>query len=294
MASLQQLKTRIKSVKSTNQLTKAMQTVASMRFRKNSKKAVQAYTFASEVTKNINLLFQNSDADVNNILIKERKDSSKILFVVISPTRGFCGGLHRMVSLKSYQYLANLGVDTENENQVEFIVIGKPALKQATRLGGRIVAGFENLNKDPDQYDILAVSELIYKLYNQDETISQVMISYLEYPLGTYKVQKLLPLNTDILKSTDSVKDSNIPQNPIEIDTDNEKLLEELAHQYLQSQVFGAIWQTFASEEKARMIAMNQASENAGELLKKLQLNYFRTRQAKITQDMSEIIAGMI
>ena len=291
MASLQQLKTRIKSVKSTNQLTKAMQTVASMRFRKNSKKAVQAYNFADKVTQNINLLFQDSDADTNNVLVKERQSASKILFVVISPSRGFCGGLHRMVSLKSYQYLTNLGMDTENENQVEFIAIGKPALKQATRLGGRLIAGFENLNKDPDQYDILAISELVYKLYTQDESISKVMVAYLEYPAGTFKVQTLLPVDLSTLKinTNDQADNSNM-----EIDTDSEKLLEELAHQYLQSQVFGAIWQTFASEEKARMVAMNQASDNAKELLKKLQLNYFRSRQAKITQDMSEIIAGMI
>ena len=265
-----------------------MQTVAAMRFRKNIIKAENSKQFVSLVEQTLINLIGAVDYIDRAVLTQSRVGKAN-LFLIISPTRGFCGGLHRLVTLQTYQFIQDLGLDSSNNSEVKFITVGRPALKQVSRLGGQLVAGFNELPKNPDQYDILAISELLYKTYEEDKSIGKVYVSFINYPNGKVITQSILPFDLSQFEKLPKTQNVDL----FTIDSTPEELIDELVHEYLQAEIFGAIWQTFASEEKSRMIAMNQASDNAKTLMKKLQLSYFRTRQAKITQEMAEISSNV-
>ena len=288
MSSLQQLKSRIRSVKSTSQLTKAMQTVAAMRFRKNIVKADKSKQFMDLVEQTLVNLIGVVDYAERAKLILPRYSKTN-LFLIISPTRGFCGGLHRLVTLETYKTIEDLGLNTSDNSEVKFVTVGRPAHKQVSRLGGELLAAFDELPKNPDQYDVLAVSELLYDLYQADSSIGKVYMSYVAYPSSKIVTIPILPFDLNRLSTTSKTTSLDL----FTIDSTSEKLIDELIHEYLQAEIFGAIWQTFASEEKNRMVAMNQASDNAKTLMQGLQLAYFRTRQAKITQEMAEISSNV-
>lgn len=288
MSSLQQLKSRIRSVKSTSQLTKAMQTVAAMRFRKNIVKADKSKQFMDLVEQTLVNLIGVVDYAERAKLIQPRFSKTN-LFLIISPTRGFCGGLHRLVTLETYKTIKDLGLNTSDNSEVKFVTVGRPAHKQVSRLGGELLAAFDELPKNPDQYDVLAVSELLYDLYQTDSSIGKVYMSYVAYPSGKIVTIPILPFDLNRLSTSSKTTSLDL----FTVDSTSEKLIDELIHEYLQAEIFGAIWQTFASEEKNRMVAMNQASDNAKTLMQGLQLAYFRTRQAKITQEMAEISSNV-
>ena len=288
MSSLQQLKSRIRSVKSTSQLTKAMQTVAAMRFRKNIVKADKSKQFMDLVEQTLVNLIGVVDYAERAKLIQPRFSKTN-LFLIISPTRGFCGGLHRLATLETYKTIKDLGLNTSDNSEVKFVTVGRPAHKQVSRLGGELLAAFDELPKNPDQYDVLAVSELLYDLYQTDSSIGKVYMSYVAYPSGKIVTIPILPFDLNRLSTSSKTTSLDL----FTVDSTSEKLIDELIHEYLQAEIFGAIWQTFASEEKNRMVAMNQACDNAKTLMQGLQLAYFRTRQAKITQEMAEISSNV-
>lgn len=283
MSNISQLKRRIKSIASTSQLTKAMQTVAAMRFKKNlakekliSKYSLSLENFTDEFSK-FNL------KDFNSPFIQ--RTGNKKLIVILGPTRGFCGGLHRSIANFSYRSLKEQNVDFLNPDQVNFITLNKPAFTQISRNGGMLLASFTDLPKNPDEYSLLAVSEYIYKVFLEDSSIGEVHFVYAsDNSLEPIKYEQILPFkfkNTKNLSTT------------FELDSSVEDLFSELIHQYLQAKIQSCLMQTFVAEEKARMVAMNQATDNATKLKSALNLVYFKQRQAKITQEMSEIASNV-
>lgn len=282
MPSIQQLKQRIKSVQSTSQLTKAMQAVAALRFRRYQNLSKSAQSYFSQV-KDLNSLALASFSNLKDNKFFGKPKNGKTLMVIVSPTRGFCGGLHRLVTLKAYKYLEDLGLKTTDSDQVNFITINKPGYKQASRLGGEILAAFNELSKAPDSLEMLAVSETIFRFFKDPkENFSTVYLSFVDES-GSVQIQQLLPFS--------GVQESNVPT---VIDMDEDKFLEELVHQYLHAQLFAALTSTQLSEERSRMVAMNQATDNAKKLTATLQLTYFRARQTKITQEMNEISSNLV
>lgn len=283
MSNISQLKRRIKSITNTSQLTKAMQTVAAMRFKKNlaKEKIAQEYTKSLEVFEqelvNFNLKTLNSPF-IN-------RTGDKKLIVILGPTRGFCGGLHRSISNFAYRFLKDQDVDFLNPEKVNFITVNKPAFTQISRNGGMLLASFTELSKNPDEYDLLAISEYIFKTFLADEKIGEVYFVYatniLENPIA---VDKILPFSFQESKSISTTS---------ELDSTLEKLFLELVHQFLQAKIQSCLMHTFTAEEKARMVSMNQATDNALKLKSNLNLIYFKERQAKITQEMSEIASNV-
>jgi len=286
MATLQQLKGRIKSIKSTSQLTKAMQTVAAIRYKKNSAKSKYAHKHLNQMKQ----LEQTLQGHLpQHDVFQSRPKATKTLLLIVGPTRGFCGGLHRSIPFAAYKSLKEDGIDPQDSNQVEIITINKPALKNVSRQGGTIYAAFLEITKDFDEYDILALSELILKKYKEDKTIRTVKATFLTLD-GKVTTETIFPLST---KNNAEFDENQRPEHDYRFDSSVEDIGEELIHQYLQSFLNLAVIQTQTSEEKARMIAMNQATENAKKMNQALQLSFFRMRQAKITQEMNEIASNL-
>jgi F-type H+-transporting ATPase subunit gamma len=311
MPTLTQIKTRIRNVKSTNKLIKAMQTISALRMKKNCLAATTAQNHLnyiqrletqllsgvdnSEIAKN--KFFGGRISVSEEVLAKTQTESraQPILSLIISPARGFCAGLHRTIVTQYYRELQSKGVDTSDQNQIQFITVNKPASKQVSRLGGQLMAAFDHMPKIPSKYDILAISELIYQLYSQRD-YSELQVVFLDIKTEKPKVISLLPFNVHTIKSEVNQQYLTQPSSSEQytIDTDPLKVLDLLLHQLLQSHIYFYIWSTMAAEEKARMMAMSKASDNAKEMLVTLQRGYFKQRQAKITQEMNEIISSTL
>ena len=294
MPSIRQLSQRIKSVKTTAKITGAMQSVAAMRLRKYTRQSQLVDSYGSALKTVLSRIVSNSmDSDEDPLLLT--RNIGKTLVVIVAPSRGFCGGLHRSVVLNAYQKVRELNIDPADSDNVEFITLHKPAYRLMTKLGGRILAFFNGPFKDLNPYKVLPVSELIYRLWaDPDSRFKEVYISYAE-PTSSLKAnlhfKSILPLDQFEISK---VSGKEISSESTFLETDVKKILTEFLPQWLEMNVHLALVQTMAAEEGARMIAMSQASDNAGRLADKLKLVYYRQRQAKITQEISEIVGGSL
>jgi F-type H+-transporting ATPase subunit gamma len=290
MSSLLQLKRQIKSIKSTAQLTKAMQAVAAMRFKKGLQKA-QAVVEYRKHLQQFRSTLQELEAEKVEEYLQNFTEGKKVLSVIIAPSRGFCGGLHRQVAASTYKFLRAQGLEPTDSEQVSFITLHRPGFKQVSVLGGELLAAFNELPKNIDSYDLLAVSELIYQLCFVQKSFKEVYVSFADHISGKVVTEKILPFS---LEASDAKHSAPANVAPVTIDVDLKMILEELLHQYLHMVIYTGLLQTQVAEEKARMIAMNQATDNAKKLVDKLQLVFFKKRQTKITQEVNEVSAASI
>lgn len=284
MSTIRQTKNRIKSVQTTAKITKAMQAVAAMRLRRYSKKCEIATKYYENLKNSLDSALV-SIANIENYPILNGNPNGKILVIVIAPSRGFCGGLHRTCVSETFKYLEANNINGLDNNAVEFVTVNRPGFRVISRLGCAVKANFAGPYKDIDPYIILPISELLVRLWQKSD-YSKVYLTYAKTSSSlkpNVLVEQVLPFQVGI---------NNVSTTPINEDTDFEGILAEAIPQYLQGLVNFAILSTQTAEEGARMVAMNQATDNAKELTKKLKLVFFRQRQAKITQEISEIIGG--
>ncbi|GAB4148188.1 MAG: F0F1 ATP synthase subunit gamma [Patescibacteria group bacterium] len=295
MPSIKQIQRRIKSVQTTAKITAAMQAVAAMRLRKYSRKAEMINAYGQNLRTALYELFTLGHS-LNNLELAKTRRHGKTIMVIVAPSRGFCGGLHRTVITHAYNYLKDIGLDPTNPEEVEIITVHRPAYRLVTKLGGKILAYFNGPFKNLDPYQILPISELLYRIWsNKNASVKQILVSYAQ-PQSNLKaklvVDQVLPLSKFIEDETK--QEIKVQENsaPTTIEIDPNKFIEDFLPQWLEMSIHLAILDTMAAEEGARMMAMNQASDNAKRLGEKLRLVYFRQRQAKITQEISEIVGG--
>jgi F-type H+-transporting ATPase subunit gamma len=294
MSSIRNTKNRIKSVQTTAKITKAMKAIAAMRLKRYSAKAQHVENYAKTLQSSLNEVLQTASSE-NKTLIGN--PAGKILLVIVGPSRGFCGGLHRTAVSETIKYFQAQGVDITDPNQVEIITVNRPANRILSKTGGKVVASFDGPYKQIDTYKILPISELINQLwltgnYKAVYLSSAKANSALK---ANIVVDKFLPFGAD---SPHSVKSGDtvvaVTKTPVNVDTDAYHLIKEIVPQLIHAQVYLGLLLTQTAEEGARMLAMNQATDNAKELEKKLQIVYFRQRQAKITQEIAEIVGGSL
>lgn len=284
MASLKEVKSRITSVTSTQQITKAMKMVAAAKLRRSQEKIMQMRPFA----KKLSALLQNLSASGNEgqnwyNAVREEK---KILIVAISSDRGLCGSFNSTV-IKSIVKLVQEKYQTQfNQGNVTILPIGKKAFeffgKRSYKVKGEystLMAGlaFEKISEAADylmnsfkkgEYDKIEV------VYNEFKNVATQIL----------RTEQFLPV---IATQTEKIVDTDYIYQP-----DREEIIIGLIPKSLKVQLFKAVLDSNAAENGARMTAMDKATENAGEMLKELKLTYNRTRQAAITKEILEIVAG--
>jgi F-type H+-transporting ATPase subunit gamma len=284
MSTIRQTKNRIKSVQTTAKITKAMQAVAAMRLRRYSRKCDVATKYSENLKSSLDSALV-SITNIENYPILNGNPDGKILVVVVAPSRGFCGGLHRTCVSETFKFLEANGINGLDNSKVEFVTVNRPGFRVISKLGCAVKANFGGPYKEIDPYIILPISELLVRLWQKGE-YSKVYLTYAKTSSSLKPnvfVEQVLPFTVDT---------NNVSPTPINEDTNFEGILAEAIPQYLQGLINFAILSTQTAEEGARMVAMNQATDNAKELTKKLKLVFFRQRQAKITQEISEIIGG--
>lgn len=286
MASTQEIRRRIKSVKNTRQITKAMEMVAASKMRRAQQSTLQSRAYALEALKLLKNLSGKADTEVHPLLCE--REIKSILAIVISSDKGMCGGYNSQVLKTTMNFIK------ENDaRNIEWVTIGKRSEHTLRKLDQNIVAAFNNFPTYPQNYDISPIGKIALDGFSENK-YDQVVIIFTNF-ISTLKqetvVKTLLPMSliraTELLEETVGDNGSDYEYEP-----DQSGVLDYVLPRLSQTQIFHALLEAIASEQSARMMAMKNASDNAGELIDDLTLTYNSMRQASITQELAEVSAG--
>ena len=290
MPNLKDLKIRIESVKSTRKITKAMQMVAAAKFRKAQEAAEQARPYAERMAKVLDkLTMKNIDKSAGSPLLVGNGRSEKFLVIVATSERGLCGGFNSSIVKLAKSQINNLLSEGKG---VEILTIGKKGREQLKREFGGLMKDHVDLSniKKMAYQDASAIAESIIEKFSKNE-FDIAMIFYNEFESVISQIPKahqLIPVES---KGEDTLTYKNNDLTYV-YEPDEQEIIEDLLPKAIATQVFTALLENGASEQGARMSAMDNATRNAGEMIDKLTIQFNRSRQAAITNELIEIISG--
>ena len=287
MASLDDLKKRISSVKSTQKITKAMKMVAAAKLRRAQESAERGRPY-SEKMNNIILNLSSGISDKENApkLLSGTGDDKVHLCVVMTADRGLCGGYNSNIIKKAKAYFQKL---SESGKTLKIITVGSKGYDQLKRLYQENI--IENISfkdsKNANYFDADKVGKIIIEKFENKE-FDVCTIFYNQFKNVITQIpqeQQIIPLKTT------EEKDKSSEEN-YEFEPDEDEILGNLLPKNISTQIFKAMLENSASEQGSRMSAMDNATRNAGEMVDKLTIEYNRSRQAAITKELIEIISG--
>ena len=288
MPSLDDLKKRISSVKSTQKITKAMKMVAAAKLRRAQENAEKGRPF-SEKMNNIILNLNNSITDKNNaskFLIGTGKDDIH-LCVVITADRGLCGGFNTNICRKAKNYFEKI---LKEGKTLKIFTVGSKGHDQLKRIYGSYI--IEKINykgiKQITYKEAEDIGRKIIKLFNEKKfDVCKIFYNKFKNVITqTPQEQQIIPIEK--LKNKSNTKTENF----YEFEPEENEILDDLLPRNISTQIFKAFLENAASEQGSRMTAMDNATRNAGDLVDKLTITYNRSRQAAITKELIEIISG--
>ena len=288
MPSLDDLKKRIKSVKSTQKITKAMKMVAAAKLRKAQENAERGRPYSQKM-QNIILNLTKSINDPDNapkLLVGTGKDKT-YLCVVLTADRGLCGGFNSNIcklAKTKFKKIINEGKD------LKIITVGSKGVDQIKREYGKfIIKKFSFKEKKIISFnEAEIIGKEIINLFNQDG-FDKCFLFYNNFKNVITQIpqsQQIIPAEGDTMESEESTTTL------FEFEPEEDEILDELLPKNISTQIFKAFLENAASEQGSRMTAMDNATRNAGDLVEKLTINYNRSRQASITKELIEIISG--
>ena len=287
MASLDDLKKRIASVKSTQKITKAMKMVAAAKLRKAQESAERGRPY-SEKMNNIILNLSDGISDKENApkLLSGSGNDKVHLCVVMTSDRGLCGGFNSNIIKKAKSYFAKLSKDGKD---LKIITVGSKGNDQLKRAyGEKIIANISfKESKQPNYFDADKVGKMVIEKFEAEE-FDVCTIFYNQFKNVITQIpqaQQIIPLNVENSKENKS-------EDSYEFEPDEDEILGNLLPKNISTQLFKAMLENSASEQGSRMSAMDNATRNAGEMVDKLTIEYNRSRQAAITKELIEIISG--
>ncbi|MEA3544702.1 MAG: ATP synthase F1 subunit gamma [Thermodesulfobacteriota bacterium] len=284
MPSLKDIKKRIGSVKNTQQITKAMKMVAAAKLRRAQEAAVSARPYAEKLQAVLSNLAQREEADAHPLL--SQRGSGRALVILMTADRGLCGGFNGNVSKEAERYIRN---NEQGYADIDLMIIGRKGrdfLKN--RIGDKITKVYENIASEATYKSAQLIGEEVVQAYT-DETYDAVYVIYNAFQSAIVQnvtFEQVLPIKPVETETTDE----NITDYIYE--PDRVEVLSQILPKMVEVQVFRALLESNASEQGARMSAMDSASRNAAEMIDKLTLQYNRARQAAITKELMEIISG--
>ena len=282
MAVGKEIKTKIASVQNTQKITNAMEMVAASKMRKAQEGMAASRPYATNI-RNVIGHIALGNLEYRHAYMEER-EVKRVGYIVVSTDRGLCGGLNINLFKK---VLADAAKWQGQEAEVEFAVVGSKATSFFNNMGAKVTAQISGLGDNPSITDLIGSVQVMLKAYDNGE-IDKLFVVYNKFVNTMTQeptVDQLLPLpksdDEEIKHRWDYIyePDANV-------------LLDQLLVRYVESQVYQGVVENLACEQAARMVAMKAATDNAGELIDDLQLVYNKARQAAITQELGEIVAG--
>lgn len=284
MATLRDIKSRIKGVKSTHQITKAMKMVAAAKLRRAQVNVVNARPYARKIWQSLSNLATENDLNTNLFFVQ--REVKNVAFVIVTADRGLCGAFNSNIIKEA---VSNIDEDLKNNKiNVHLFCVGKKGIDFFSKRNYNVYDKNLGLFSALKYTEALNISQKIITTY-LDGTFDRVIIIYNEFKSIIQQkivVEQFLPIT---LVSEQSEK--NILPNYI-YEPDQKSIFEYLLPKHLKAQIWRILLESNASELGARMTAMDNASTNAKELIRTLQLKYNRERQAAITKELLEIVAG--
>lgn len=310
MPNLKAIRDRIQSVKNTKKITEAMRLVAAARVRRAQEQVIATRPFADRLAQVLfGLQTRLRFEDVDLPLLKKREVKS-VGLLVVSGDRGLCGGYNSNVIRRAENRAKELQAEGLD---VTLVVVGRKANQYFQRRGYKIDASYTGLEQIPTAAEATNIADELLSLFLSEKVdrIELVYTKFVSLVSSRPVVQTLLPLDTQGLEATDDEifrlttrggqfqverekvanKVQPLPRDMI-FEQDPVQILDSLLPLYLSNQLLRALQESAASELAARMTAMSNASENAGELIKTLSLSYNKARQAAITQELLEVVGG--
>lgn len=283
MASMLDIKRRIKSVKSTQQITKAMNLVAAAKLQRSKNRLLSTRPFYEETQRVISNII-NSLEDITHPFIKKR-DVKSTAIIVITGDRGLCGG-----------YNTNIIKEADNaisrRENASIIAVGNKSTDYYIKKDANIIKYYNGISEKPMYEDAVSIGSIVLDLYLKGE-VDEVLLAYTEFKSTiSYipRVEKILPLDIGEFK-TGEVKNEAI-KDLMMYEPNQEVVLSWVIPKYINTLIYGALAESAACEQGARMTSMDSATKNANESIDGMTIVYNRARQGAITQEITEIVGG--
>jgi F-type H+-transporting ATPase subunit gamma len=290
MASVQDLKRRVRSVKNTRKITKAMELVASARLRRAQTRIEAMRPYADRMLELMGGVARAS-ASVRSIPLLQRREVRTVAIVPLTGDRGLAGAFNGQVIRRALQ----LEREVRGEGkEVRWLVAGKKGRSTLTFRRYDVVGAWTGFSDRPQYGDAQAIAHRLTELFVEGE-VDAVRLVYNEYesPLvQRVTVKEVLPIAEHLLETDEEERRDDAMRGDFIFEPEPEEILSRLVPVYLETEVYRALLESAASEQGARMTAMRNASKNAGELIDGLTLQMNRARQAAITQELLEVVAG--
>ncbi|MEL0028011.1 MAG: F0F1 ATP synthase subunit gamma [Perlucidibaca sp.] len=285
MASLKEIRSKVASIKSTQKITKAMQLVAASKMRKAQERMAAGKPYAQKI-RQVVAHVANATPEYKHPYLIERP-VKRVGYIVVSSDRGLCGGLN----INLFKRVVTSARDYQAQGvEVEFCLVGTKATTFFKNVGGKVVAAKTHLGDQPSLEALIGAIKVMLDHYDEGKIDRLYLVSNEFVNTMTQKptLQQLLPLASE--------GDAGLGERNYNWDylyePEAKPLLDALLVRFIESQVYQGVVENVACEMAARMVAMKAATDNAGDLIRSLQLTYNKLRQAAITQEISEIVGG--
>lgn len=291
MANLKDIRTRIASVKSTQQVTSAMKMVSAAKLRKAQDAILQMRPYADKLNEILNIVSSNLDSDVDN-KYAERKDKKRILIVAITSNRGLCGGFNSNVVKKTSEFITQTYKEYSQKGKIDVVAIGKKGVDGLKSKGVIVTRSFLDIYDDLNFTTVTEITQNLLEGYSEGvyDHIELVYNQFKNAAVQNLVTEQFLPVKKVETNEIQTGKDGLRPWYFFE--PSMQEIADKIIPQSLRIQFYKAILDSVASEHGARMTAMHKATDNAGVLIKELKLQYNQARQAAITNEILEIVSG--
>ncbi|MDP5009310.1 MAG: F0F1 ATP synthase subunit gamma [Glaciimonas sp.] len=290
MATGKEIRGKIKSVENTKKITKAMEMVAASKMRKAQDRMHAARPYSDKI-RNIASNLSQANPEYTHPFMTKSDGAKKIGFIVVTTDKGLCGGMNtnslRMLTAKIRE-LETAG------NKIETVAIGNKGLGFLNRIGAKVVSHVVQLGDTPHLDKLIGPVKVLLDAYEEGQ-LDAVYMVYTKF-VNTMRqeptLQQLLPLSSESLTADKDGEGKPSHAWDYIYEPDMQSVIDDLLLRYVEALIYQAVAENMASEQSARMVAMKSASDNAGNVIGELKLVYNKTRQAAITKELSEIVAG--
>ncbi|MGL4586210.1 MAG: F0F1 ATP synthase subunit gamma [Acinetobacter ursingii] len=285
MANLKEIRAKVASIKSTQKITRAMQMVAASKMRRAQERMAQGRPYAENMHRVIAHLVQANPEYKHRYMVE--RPVKRVGYIIVSSDRGLAGGLNINLFKKVVKHVQQ---QQEQSIEVQFTLIGQKAVSFFKNYGGKVLGATTNIGDTPSLEQLTGSVQVMLDAFDKGELDRIYLVSngFVNAMTQNQKVEQLVPLAAaEESESLNRTYGWDYIYEP-----EAEELLNGLLVRYIESMVYQGVIENIACEQSARMVAMKAATDNAGELIKSLQLIYNKLRQAAITQEISEIVGG--
>jgi len=288
MPNLKEVRIRIASVKSTQQITSAMKMVAASKLRRAQNAILKMRPYAAKLKDILQNLSASLDSGDGNVYTQQRSPE-KVLLVVVTSNRGLCGAFNTNITRTAVQRIQNDYNSQMKSGNVSILTIGRKGSEFFSKRGYKVISSHDSVFDSLTYENVSEIASSVMNAFANKE-FDRVEIVYNQFKNAVVQrviVEQLLPIEAPAEDTSVSKSNTDYIFLPSE-----KEIVEELIPKSLRIQFYKAILDSYASEHGARMTAMHQATDNAGDLIKELNLAYNKARQAAITKEILEIVSG--